>query len=302
MLPPPPPPVAVFFSWERDSVVARGKRIHEGGVGTPAEPSSAARATGSRCGSRALLARASSSSIARRSAAAKGQAGDMGEEEKKKKPKHKDQKSQPQKPPRRDKSATGDPHFKPSADVKGIRFGGQFVVKSFTVRQAAPLELLRLLDIPPSCLSQCQSLPFPSITTYLPTNFTILAHHAWHTLTLGLGTKKSKAVIFVFESESMKVAVDRLWPRMIPLGDVNKRLIRGLAGCEMSRFKFRKGCLTFYVYAVRRLGAAGFSCADDLRRILEAVVALKDFLDHTAMLALASQRSIAFPNPVAMAH
>ncbi|XP_072976643.1 uncharacterized protein [Typha angustifolia] len=212
----------------------------------------------------------------------------MAEEKKKKKNKHK-------------KSST-DAHFKPSADAKGIRFGGQFIVKSFTVRRACPLELLRLLDIPPSYLSQCQSLPFPSTTTYLPTNFTILAHHAWHTLTLGLGTKKSKVVLFVFESESMKSAVDQVWPPMIPLGDVNKKLIRGLTGSEMARFKFRKGCLTFYVYAVRRLGAAGFSCADDLRRILEAVVELKDFLDHTAMLALPSQRSITFQPPVAMAH
>ncbi|XP_073009168.1 uncharacterized protein [Typha latifolia] len=209
-------------------------------------------------------------------------------EKKKKKDKHKDQKS------------TTDPHFKPSSDIKGIRFGSQFVVKSFTVRHASPLELIRLLDIPPSYISECQSLPFTSTTTYMPTNFTILAHHALHTLTLGLGTKNSKVVLFVFESESMKSAVNQLWPPIIPLGSVNKKLIRGLTGSEMARFKFRKGCLTFYVYAVRQLGAAGFSCADDLRRILEAVVALKDFLDHTAMLALPSQRSITFPPTVAM--
>ncbi|KAJ4795875.1 hypothetical protein LUZ62_032260 [Rhynchospora pubera] len=195
------------------------------------------------------------------------------------------------------KSST-DPHFKPSTEVKGLRFGGQFIVKSFTVRRATPLELFRLLDIQPSYLSQCSSLPFPSTTTYLPTNFTILAHNAWHTLTLGLGTKKSKVVLFVFESESMKSAVDQLWPSMIPLGDVNKKLIRGLTGSEMARFKFRKGCVTIYVYAVRRVGAAGFLCADDLRRILEAVVELKDFLDHTAMLALPSQKSIGFQKPV----
>ncbi|XP_038980966.1 uncharacterized protein LOC103716489 [Phoenix dactylifera] len=222
--------------------------------------------------------------------------------EEKKKHKHKHQNQQQQHQQQQANKSTSVPHFKPSSDVKGIRFGGQFVVKSFTVRRATPLELLRLLDIPPSFLSQCQTLPFPSTTTYLPTNFTILAHHAWHTLTLGLGTKKSKAVLFIFESESMKSAIDQLWPPMTSLGDVNKKLIRGLSGCEMARFKFRKGCLTFYVYAVRRLGAAGFSCADDLRSILEAVVALKDFLDHTAMLALPSQRSITFPPPVAMAH
>jgi hypothetical protein len=202
-----------------------------------------------------------------------------------------------QKQKTKSKSST-DPQFKPSKEVKGIRFGGQFIVKSFTVRRATPLELFRLLDIQPSYLSQCSSLPFPSTTTYFPTNFTILAHNAWHTLTLGLGTKKSKVVLFVFESESMKSAVDQLWPSMIPLGDVNKKLIRGLTGSEMARFKFRKGCLTIYVYAVRRVGAAGFLCADDLRRILEAVVELKDFLDHTAMLALPSQKSISFQQPV----
>lgn len=96
----------------------------------------------------------------------------------------------------------------------------------------------------------------------------------------------------------MKAAVDGLWPRMIPLGEVNQRLIRGLVGFEMARFKFRKGCLTFYVYAVRRAGASGFWRAEDLRTLLEKVVALSDFVDHTAMLALPSQGSITFPlNP-----
>ncbi|XP_074579550.1 uncharacterized protein LOC141836042 [Curcuma longa] len=155
---------------------------------------------------------------------------------------------------------------------------------------------------PPSCLARWPGLPFPSTAAFLPTNFTILAQHAWCTLTLGLGTKKSKAIIFVFGSEAMRAAVDPQWSRVLPLRDVNRRLIRGLPGCEMSRFKFRKGCLTFYVYAVRCLGAAGFACADDLRRILEAVVALNDFLDHTTMLALPSQRSITFQNPTAVAH
>ncbi|PKU68892.1 uncharacterized protein LOC110108451 [Dendrobium catenatum] len=193
------------------------------------------------------------------------------------------------------------PHFKPTSDVKGIRFGGQFVVKSFTVRRSSPLELLRLLAISPSHQSHSNGLPFPSTTMYLPTNFTILAHHAWHTLTLGLGTKKSKVALFVFETETMKAAVDRIWPAMIPLGDVNKKLIRGLSGCEMARFKFRKGCLTFYIYAVRRLGASSFPSADDLRKVLESVVALKDFLDHTAMLALPSQKSITFQSDPSMA-
>ena len=99
--------------------------------------------------------------------------------------------------------------------------------------------------------------------------------------------------------------MERIWPPEIPLGEVNKKLIRGSSGCEMARFKFRKGCITFYVYAVRRIGTLGFSCADDLRLILEYVVALNDFLDHTAMLAMPNQRSLnyaATTAQVAMAH
>ncbi|RWR81620.1 hypothetical protein CKAN_01031100 [Cinnamomum micranthum f. kanehirae] len=231
----------------------------------------------------------------------------MGEKEKKKKiQKHQLPIPQQQQQQQANKSST-DYSFKPSSDVKGLRFGGQLVVKSFTVRRASPLELLRLLALPPSQQLQQHnpnSIPLPSTITYLPTNFSILAHHAWHTLTLGLGTKKSKVILFIFESESMKSAVDRFWPSAIPLGEVNKKLIRGLPGCEMARFKFRKGCITFYLYAVRHVGVIGFSRADDLKMILQSVVELKDFLDHTAMLALPTQRSICFspPGAVAMAH
>ncbi|KAK9049521.1 hypothetical protein SSX86_016841 [Deinandra increscens subsp. villosa] len=208
---------------------------------------------------------------------------------KKKKPKHKH-------PNNQSSSAYS---FKPSSEVKGLRFGGQFIVKSFTIRRAQPLEILRLLSLPPH---HKPPNTFPSTTAFLPTNFTILAHHAWHTLTLGLGTKKSKVVLFVFESEDMKTAVDRTWPAEIPLGEVNRKLIRGMTGCEMARFKFRKGCITFYVYAVRRTGNLGFSCAEDLRVILEYVVALNDFMDHTAMLAMPNQRNISFAPAAAMAH
>jgi hypothetical protein len=211
---------------------------------------------------------------------------------------------------------TSDFSFKPSSEVKGLRFGGQFIVKSFTIRRARPLELLQLISFPPANNTKPHNnntittttnnnnnkLPFPSTTAFLPTNFTILAHHAWHTLTLGLGTKKSKVLLFVFETETMKSAIDRVWPSEIPLGEVNKRLIRGLSGSEMARFKFRKGCITFYVYAVRQVGSLGFSCSDDLRTILQSVVALNDFLDHTAMLAMPNQRSISYAHPVAMAH
>ncbi|XP_071705546.1 uncharacterized protein [Rutidosis leptorrhynchoides] len=200
--------------------------------------------------------------------------------------------------------------FNPSSLVKGLRFGGQFIIKSFTIRRARPLEILRLLSLPPPIPPTNHKTPpvLPSTTAFIPTNFTILAHHAWHTLTLGLGTKKSKVVLFVFESENMKNAMDRVWPAEITLGEVNRKLIKGQTGCEMARFKFRKGCITFYVYAVRKIGTIGFSSGDDLRVILEYVVALNDFMDHTAMLSMPNQRSINFANanvnaqPAAMAH
>ncbi|XP_044508075.1 uncharacterized protein LOC123227367 [Mangifera indica] len=228
----------------------------------------------------------------------------MGEKEKKKN--HKKQKHQH--PNDQTTKPASDISFKPCSEVKGLKFGGQLMVKSFTIRRARPPELLKLLSYPELNKSNNNNnnnnkVPFPSTTAFLPTNFTILAHHAWHTLTLGLGTKKSKVVLFVFESENMKLAVDRIWPPEIPLGEVSKKLIRGLNGCEMARFKFRKGCITFYVYAVRRVGNNGFSSADDLRTILQSVVALNDFLDHTAMLAMPNQRSINYSTPpVAMAH
>lgn len=232
----------------------------------------------------------------------------MGEKDSKK-----SNKKQKHKHPNDPAAATSGFSFKPSSDVKGLKFGGQFIVKSFTIRRARPPELLRLLSLP---YPPAPTSPLPSTIAFLPTNFTILAHHAWHTLTLGLGTKKSKVLIMVFESEALirSLAVDRSWPPEIPLGEVNRRLIRGLAGCDLARFKFRKGCLTFYVYAVRRSGsaAAGFERAADLRAVLEAVVALRDFLDHTAMLAAPNQRSLSYaydsasagpaPSPVAMAH
>ncbi|RRT55227.1 hypothetical protein B296_00030561 [Ensete ventricosum] len=151
---------------------------------------------------------------------------ELEEEEKKRK---NQRNPNPQHQPPNPKSNT-DLRFKPSRDVKGIRFGGQAVVKTFAVRRASPLEL-----------NQRRRPPFPSTATYVPTNFTVLAQRAWRTLTLGLGAHKSKLVVFVFEFEAMKSAVDRLWPAVIPLGNVNKQLVRGLAGCELERFKLRKG-------------------------------------------------------------
>ncbi|KAI4352128.1 hypothetical protein L6164_006409 [Bauhinia variegata] len=229
----------------------------------------------------------------------------MAEKEKNKsKNKNKKQKHQHPNDQTTKQTSSSDFSFKPSSEVKGLRFGGQFIVKSFTIRRARPLELLKVLSFPTINKNKPKDhkLPFPSTIAFLPTNFTILAHHAWHTLTLGLGTKKSKVLLFVFETEAMKASVDRVWPAEIPLGEVNKKLIRGLAGCEMARFKFRKGCITFYVYAVRKEGSFGFSCAEDLRTVLQSVVDLKDFLDHTAMLAMPNQRSISYSHQVAMAH
>ncbi|XP_020577799.1 uncharacterized protein LOC110022964 [Phalaenopsis equestris] len=179
-----------------------------------------------------------------------------------------------------------DAAFKPSSAVKGLRFGGQFITKSFTVRRATSPELLHLLNYP------SPASPFPSTIAYLPTTFTILAHEAYRTITLGLGSRRSKALFFIFESESLCSAVSPSWTPLITLGDVNRRFLRGLTGCEMARFKFRKGCLTFYLYAVRRRGGAGFSRADDLRALVESVAALNDFLDFTALLAAPSQKSL----------
>ncbi|GLJ10787.1 hypothetical protein SUGI_0135120 [Cryptomeria japonica] len=190
----------------------------------------------------------------------------------------------------------GDPAFQPTASVKGLRFGGQLMIKNFKVRRAAPLEFSRLLS------TAAESHPFPTTAAFIPTNFSILAQHAWRTLTLGLGTKKSKVVVFVFESEQLKSMVERVWPLEISLGEVNKKLIRALPGCEMARFKFRKGCITFYVYAVRRQGSIGFARSEDLKHILQSIVALNDFLDHTAMLATPHQRSISYSMPMAVAH
>ncbi|CAN6338672.1 unnamed protein product [Urochloa humidicola] len=197
-------------------------------------------------------------------------------------------------------AGTLDALFAPCADVKGLRFGAQLVTRALTVRRAAPLELPHLLRAAPSATAAAaagaggDALAFaPTTTAYIPTNFAILAHHAWHTLTLGLGTRNSKAAVFVFESGAMKAAADAAWPAVVPLGDVGRRLIRAAPGKpEMARFKFRKGCVTFYVYAVRSAGARGFARADELRAVVEAVARLKDFLDHTAMLALPGQRSI----------
>ncbi|KAE8702585.1 glucan endo-1,3-beta-glucosidase isoform 1 [Hibiscus syriacus] len=135
--------------------------------------------------------------------------------------------------------------FKPSNEVKGLRFGGQFIVKSFTIRRARPPELLKLLDFPPLFNKSNTNLPFPTITAFLPTNFNHLSSPCVAHADLGLGTKKSKVDLFVFKSEAMKVAVDKIWPPEIPLGEVNKKLTRGLKGFEMARFKFRKGYVTF---------------------------------------------------------
>ncbi|CAD6272597.1 unnamed protein product [Miscanthus lutarioriparius] len=153
--------------------------------------------------------------------------------------------------PPRPRRGTLDMHFVPCADVKGLRFGAQLIMRARTVRRTTLLELPHLLHATPSptpsptgagnATTDALSLA-PTTTAYIPTNFAILSHHAWHTLTLGLGTKNSKAAVFVFESADMKATVDAAWLGVVPLGDVGRRLIRTAPGNpEMARFKFCKG-------------------------------------------------------------
>ena len=73
-------------------------------------------------------------------------------------------------------------------------------------------------------------------------------------------------------------------------------------GWDFTRFKFRKWCISFYVFAVRKYGEKGFQCGEDLHVILHSVVALNDFLDHTAMLALPNQKSINFSSSNTTTH
>ncbi|XP_015901256.3 uncharacterized protein LOC107434317 [Ziziphus jujuba] len=187
----------------------------------------------------------------------------MEEKEKKKKINNQNKKQKHQHP-NDQTTKTSDFSFKPSSDVKVIVSAGNSLLNP-----SRPLELLQLLSFPPTTSTNIPTptnntntttnnysgnksntknannhkLLFPSTTAFLPTNFTILAHHVWRTLTLGLGTKKSKVLLFVFETDSMKVSVDGVCPSEIPLGEVNKRLVRGLTGCEVARLKFRKGCV-----------------------------------------------------------
>ncbi|CAI9295979.1 unnamed protein product [Lactuca saligna] len=65
--------------------------------------------------------------------------------------------------------------FKPSSHVKGLRFGGQFIVKSFTIRRARHLELLRLLSLPPITTHHKPSPTFLSTAAFLPSTFTIFS-------------------------------------------------------------------------------------------------------------------------------
>ncbi|KAI3880432.1 hypothetical protein MKW92_044242 [Papaver armeniacum] len=101
----------------------------------------------------------------------------------------------------------------------------------------------------------------------------------------------------------MKLSVDRLWPSEIPLGEVNRKLVRGLNGCEIARFKFRKGCITFYVFRSTEGECYWVLACRRSWLILQSVASLKDFLDHTAMLALPNQRTINYSSQeAAMAH
>ena len=70
----------------------------------------------------------------------------MGEKEKR----NKNKKQKHQHPNDQSTKQNSDFSFKPSSEVKGIKFGGQFIVKSFTIRRARPLELLKVLSFPPT--------------------------------------------------------------------------------------------------------------------------------------------------------
>ncbi|KAJ6986504.1 hypothetical protein NC653_019880 [Populus alba x Populus x berolinensis] len=136
--------------------------------------------------------------------------------------------------------------FKPSSEVKGLRFGGQFIVKSFTIRRARPLELLKVLSYPPTNKNSDNNKT-PFLQQQL---FCYKLHH--------------------LSTPSLAYLNTWSWYQEIQM---------------------------------RRVGNMGFSCADDLKNILQSVVALNDFLDHTAMLAMPHQRSINYASPqVAMAH
>ncbi|CDP15729.1 unnamed protein product [Coffea canephora] len=187
--------------------------------------------------------------------------------------------------------------FKPSFEVKRLQFGGQFIVKSFIIHSARPLEFLRLLSLLPTLNLNHHQNQEKANRQEVPSSSQSKAYHTFlnissrHEITLPMvclawGPKKSKVVVFVFEFENMEAAVDRVWLPEIPLGEVNKKLTRGQARCKMARFKFRKGAITFYVYAVRRIGNMGFSFADDLRTILQSVVALNDCLDQSLVFQL----------------
>ncbi|KAF8698083.1 hypothetical protein HU200_035596 [Digitaria exilis] len=83
------------------------------------------------------------------------------------------------------------------------------VTRALTVRRTSPLDLPHLLLASPAAVHLSR-----------PTS-----RHAWHILTLGLGTRNFKAAVFVFESAAMKLAM------RLPLGDVvGRRLIHAAPG------------------------------------------------------------------------
>ncbi|CAL4966677.1 unnamed protein product [Urochloa decumbens] len=154
---------------------------------------------------------------------------------------------------------TLDALFAPCADVKDLRFGAQLVTRALTVRHASPLELPHLLRGAPSSTA-------PG-TAAAPAGPDALSHQELHGRGVRLRVRRHEGRRFILAAPGAP---------------------------EMARFKFRKGCVTFYVYAVRTAGARGFARADELRAVVEAVARArhKGFLDHTAMLALRGQRSI----------
>uniref|UniRef100_A0A0E0DAW2 DUF7851 domain-containing protein n=1 Tax=Oryza meridionalis TaxID=40149 RepID=A0A0E0DAW2_9ORYZ len=125
---------------------------------------------------------------------------------------------------------------------------------------------------------------------YMPTSSTILAHQAWRAHThveslKGTGHQKvHQGGAFVFESEGTKTA-----RRRPALADYNTA--RGRQQQEAHPEAHRPAVRWPGSSSARSASpspstpSAGFMCADDLRRILESVVELKDFLESLVVVA-----------------
>ena len=99
----------------------------------------------------------------------------------------------------------------------------------------------------------------PPPTAYIRTNFTILEHNSCHILMLGLGNRHAelKAAVFVIDSATMKAAADAAGLQVPTSASASSVTLR--APLETACFQFRKGCVMFYVDAVRAASVHGFA-------------------------------------------